>query len=317
MNETISLQELFSILRKSFWRILALTIVAALISFAVSSFLIKPTYQAGTQILVTPKKQENEIIDASQVQSSVTLVNTYRVIIKSPAILEQVQKKVPNAPASVGTLNNMVTVESEQNSQVINVSVQSTDAALASNVANSIANVFSSDIKDLMNVDNVKVLSTSGIPTSPVSPNIILNTAIAAVVGLLLGVGLAFLREVLDRRIRTEEQVQQILDLPVLGSIPDIDSKVFKSSSKAANERRSNNMAKKSKMNKDARKLITVTQPKSLSLNNIGQFVRILNSWLSIVRFRPFLLHLLRKGKGSQRLRPILQSLTRNKEKKS
>lgn len=234
MNETISLQELFSILRKSFWRILALTIVTALISFAVSSFLIKPMYQAGTQILVTPKKQANEVIDAAQVQSSVTLVNTYRVIIKSPAILEQVQKEVMNAPVSIDALNNMVTVESEQNSQVINVSVQSTDAALASNVANSIAEVFSSDVQKLMSVDNVTVLSKSSIPTSPVSPNIVLNTAIAAVVGFLLGVGLAFLREVLDRRIRTEDQVQQILDLPVLGSIPDIDSKVFKSSSKAA-----------------------------------------------------------------------------------
>ena len=233
MNETISLQELFSILRKSLWRILALTIVAAVISFAVSTFLIKPTYQAGTQILVTPKKQENDVIDAAQVQSSVTLVNTYRVIIKSPAILEKVQAEVENAPDNIGALNNMITVESEQNSQVINVSVQNTDAALASNVANSVAKVFSEDITDLMNVDNVKVLSVSGIPTAPVSPNIILNTAIAAVVGFLLGVGLAFLREVLDRRIRTEEQVQQILDLPVLGSIPDIDSKVFKSSAKA------------------------------------------------------------------------------------
>lgn len=234
MNETISLQELFSILRKSLWRILALTIVAALISFAVSTFLIKPTYQAGTQILVTPKKQENNVIDASQVQSSVTLVNTYRVIIKSPAILEKVQAEVENAPDSVNALNNMITVESEQNSQVINVSVQSTDASLASNVANSVARVFSKDIPNLMNVNNVKVLSVSGIPSIPVSPNILLNTAIAAVVGFLLGVGLAFLREVLDRRIRTEEQVQQILDLPVLGSIPDIDSKVFNASKKAS-----------------------------------------------------------------------------------
>ncbi|HCV54110.1 MAG TPA: capsular biosynthesis protein [Exiguobacterium sp.] len=234
MNETISLQELFSILRKSFWRILALTIVAALISFTISTFVIKPTYQADTQILVTPKKQENNIIDAQQVQSSVTLVNTYRVIIKSPAILEKVQKKVANAPSSLKVLNNMIMVESEQNSQVISVSVQNKDAVLASDIANSVANVFSEDIPKLMNVDNVKVLSVSGIPTSPVSPNILLNTAIAAVVGFLLGVGLAFLREVLDRRIRTEEQVQQILDLPVLGSIPDIDSKVFKSSSKAA-----------------------------------------------------------------------------------
>jgi len=234
MNETISLQELFSILRKSLWRILALTIVIALISFAVSTFLIKPTYQAGTQILVTPKKQENDVIDASQVQSSVTLVNTYRVIIKSPAILEKVQAEVENSPKKIDTLNDMITVESEQNSQVINVSVQNTDAALASNVANSVAKVFSEDITDLMNVDNVKVLSVSGIPTAPVSPNILLNTAIAAVVGFLLGIGLAFLREVLDRRIRTEEQVQQILDLPVLGSIPDIDSKIFNASKKAS-----------------------------------------------------------------------------------
>lgn len=234
MNETISLQELFSVLKKSLWRILALTIVVAMISFAVSAFLIKPTYQAGTQILVTPKKQENDVIDASQVQSSVTLVNTYRVIIKSPAILEKVQEEVKNAPTSISTLNNMIAVESEQNSQVINVSVQSTDAALASNLANSVARVFSKDITKLMNVDNVKVLSVSGIPTVPVSPNILLNTAIAAVVGFLLGVGLAFLREVLDRRIRTEDQVQQLLDLPVLGSIPDIDSKVFKSSAKSA-----------------------------------------------------------------------------------
>lgn len=234
MNETISLQELFSILRKSFWRILALTIVAALISFAVSTFLIKPTYQADTQILVTPKKQESDVIDAAQVQSSVTLVNTYRVIIKSPAILEKVQEEVTNSPNKISDLNKMITVESEQNSQVINVSVQSTDAALASNVANAVAKTFSKDIPDLMNVDNVKVLSVSGIPTSPVSPNILLNTAIAGVVGFLLGVGLAFLREVLDRRIRTEEQVQQLLDLPVLGSIPDIDSKVFKASAKSA-----------------------------------------------------------------------------------
>ncbi|WP_449403056.1 YveK family protein [Exiguobacterium artemiae] len=238
MNETISLQELFSVLKKSLWQIVALTIVAALISFAVSTFLIKPTYQADTQILVTPKKQENDVIDASQVQSSVTLVNTYRVIIKSPAILEKVQAEVGNAPDSISALNDMVTVESEQNSQVINVSVQSTDAALASNVANSVAKIFSEDIPDLMNVDNVKVLSVSGIPTSPVSPNILLNTAIAGIVGLLLGVGLAFLREVLDRRIRTEDQVQQILDLPVLGSIPDIESKVFKATTKAkANKR--------------------------------------------------------------------------------
>ena len=234
MKETISLPELFSILRRSLWRIIGLTIVVAIISFAFSTFFVKPVYRADTQILVTPKKQENQVIDASQVQSSVTLVNTYRVIVKSPAILEKVKKKVKNAPNNIDVLNSMITVESEQDSQVINVSVQSKDAVLASNIANSIGNVFSKDIPGLMNVDNVKVLSTSEVPTAPISPNILLNTSVATIVGFLLGVGLAFLREVLDRRIRTEEQVQQILNLPVLGSVPDIDSKVFNATKKAS-----------------------------------------------------------------------------------
>lgn len=220
-EETISLGELFSILKRSKWLIASLTIVAALIAFLVSSFVIQPTYEASTQVLVAPKETQNNMIDSSQVQSSVALVNTYRVIIQSPTILEQVQNNVVGAPENISKL---ISVNSEQNSQVINIKVQHTNPVMATDIANEISSVFSKEVKELMSgVDNVKVLSDASVPMSPVSPNILLNTAIAAVLGMMIGVAIAFLKIVLDRRIKTEQDVETILELPVLGSIPVID----------------------------------------------------------------------------------------------
>ncbi|WP_214891631.1 Wzz/FepE/Etk N-terminal domain-containing protein [Exiguobacterium sp. s142] len=220
-EETISLGELFSILKRSKWLIASLALIAALIAFLVSSYVIQPTYEASTQVLVAPKETQNNIIDSGQVQSSVALVNTYRVIIQSPAILEPVQENVVGAPEDISSL---ITVNSEQNSQVINIAVQHTNPVLATDIANEISTVFSKEVKELMSgVDNVKVLSDASVPMFPVSPNILLNTAIATVLGLMIGVAIAFLKVVLDRRIKTEQDVETILELPVLGSIPVID----------------------------------------------------------------------------------------------
>ena len=219
-EETISLGELFSIVKRSKWIIISLAIVAALCAFLFSSFVISPTYEASTQVLVAPKESQNNMIDSSQIQSSVTLVNTYRVIIQSPAILGQVQENVVGAPDNI---SGLISVDSEQNSQVINIKVQHTNPVLATDIANEISDVFSKEVPGLMSVDNVKVLSNASVPVFPVKPNILLNTAIATIFGLLIGLALAFLKVVLDRRIKTEQDVENILELPVLGSIPVID----------------------------------------------------------------------------------------------
>lgn len=220
-EETISLGELFSILKRSKWLIVSLTIITAITAFLVSSFIISPTYEASTQVLVAPKQSQNSMmVDTSQIQSSITLVNTYRVIIQSPAILEQVQANVVGAPENIG---NLIAVNSEQNSQVINITVQHTNPIIATDIANEIGRVFSKEVPELMSVDNVKILSDASVPMFPVKPNIMLNTAIAAVLGMMIGVAIAFLKVVLDRRIKTEQDVETILELPVLGSIPVIE----------------------------------------------------------------------------------------------
>ncbi|MBO1915160.1 capsular biosynthesis protein, partial [Microvirga sp. 3-52] len=88
MEETISLQDLFKTLKKRLGLIALITIIAITISGVVSFWLLTPIYQSSTQILVTTSKtDQQQQNNAQDIQANLQLINTYNVIIKSPAIL--------------------------------------------------------------------------------------------------------------------------------------------------------------------------------------------------------------------------------------
>ena len=223
MEETISLKEIFAVLRKRFSLIVLITVVATAISGIISYFILTPIYQSSTQILVN-QSQAEQVVDVNQVRTNIELINTYNVIIKSPTILEKVISEL-NLDKTYEELNEQITVSNAENSQVVSITVEDPDPGLAVKIANATAAVFQEEIVDIMNVDNVSILSTAelGENPSPVSPKPMLNMAIAFVVGLMVGVGVAFLLEYLDNTIKTEQDVEQHLGLPVLGVIANID----------------------------------------------------------------------------------------------
>lgn len=226
MEETISLQELFQTLRKRLALILSLTFLAVLISGIVSYFFMTPIYQASTQLLVNQTKSDQPVYTAGEIQTNLQLINTYNVIIKSPAILDIVREELA-LDMTTQELNSKISVASEQNSQVITVTVHDPDQFIARDIANSIATIFPPKVTDIMNVKNVTVLApaTASEFQSPVKPNPMLNMAIASVIGLMLGVGLAFLLEYLDNTIKTEQEIENHLGITVIGTISSMDTK--------------------------------------------------------------------------------------------
>lgn len=226
MEETISLQELFKTLKKRMGMIALLTLLAITIAGVVSFLVLTPIYETSTQILVNQEKTDAAQAINQNIQADLQLINTYSVIIKSPAILDQVQNQL-NLDMTVEELNKKISVATAENSQVVNVSVQDKDPALAVDIANTTASVFETEIKSLMNVDNVSVLSPAVLKDnpSPVAPNPISNMAIAAVIGLMLGIGIAFLLEYLDTTIKNDQDIEDVLGIPLLGIISPIQEK--------------------------------------------------------------------------------------------
>src|SRR5690606_18005868 len=126
-----------------------------------------------------------------------------------------------NLTATAEELTNKITVNSASESQVIDISVRDENAAEAVKIANMIATVFQAEIEELMNVDNVNILSTATLSENPepVEPNLVMNIAAAAAGGLVLGVGIAFLLAFLDTTVKSEEDVEELLGLPILGVV--------------------------------------------------------------------------------------------------
>jgi len=225
MEETISLKEIFEVLKKRLLLIISFVVAAALISALVTFYLITPQYESSSQFIVNQSQEESESASNqfNDIRANVEVINTYNVIIKSPAILEDVAGEL-GEDFTAGKLSEKINVSSAENSQVVTVTATDPDPNMARDIANTTVATFQEKIPDIMSVDNVSILSEAemnGNP-SPVSPKPMLNIAIAIVLGGMIGVGLAFLLEYFDNTIKTEKDIEEKLGVPVLGVISHV-----------------------------------------------------------------------------------------------
>ncbi|GAB3805715.1 YveK family protein [Virgibacillus kimchii] len=227
MEETISLKEIFEVIKKRLLLIIAFILGAALIAAVVSYFVLTPTYESSSQFIVNQGEQDpNMQYSVNDAWSNTEIINTYNVIITSPAILDEVVEEL-NLPYSSATLANKIQVGNTQDSQVVTVTATDENPAMAVELANTTVSVFQENIPEILSVDNVTILSQAELDAnpSPVAPNPMLNIAIAIVLGGMIGVGLAFLLEYLDNTIKSEQDIEKKLELPVLGVVSHIDEK--------------------------------------------------------------------------------------------
>ncbi|GAF21557.1 MULTISPECIES: YveK family protein [Shouchella] len=224
MEETISLKEIFQTLKQRWKLLVAIPLLAMLAGTLVSVFVLTPKYERSAELLIYQAGTE-EGVTQNDVRTSLELVGTYTQIIKSPRILNDVIEN-GNLDYSLSTLQNMVSVTNQNNSQVLLVTVEADKPEEATAIVNEISTVFEAQIPDILSTDNVTILSEAvvGENPSPSSPNTILNMAIAFVVGLMGAVGLAFLLEYLDTTVKSEKDIEKILNLPVLGVVSTMDA---------------------------------------------------------------------------------------------
>ena len=221
-NEVIDLVEILYAIRQHLLKVILATVVAAIIGFAASKFLMTPKYDSSALMIVNTRQDVNANVTSDQINSATKLVSTYSIIIKSDTVLQQVIDNL-GLNLTYAKLNKRVTVAAVDDTQVMKITVQSDSPEWARQVCEQIITVAPDVIKEAVEAGSVKVISNASLATEPVSPNIKKNTMLAAAVGFVLVIGIIVLQVLLDNKINTEEDVTKYLDMTVLGVIPQYD----------------------------------------------------------------------------------------------
>lgn len=217
---TLDLKDLFRILRKRIKLIAGITLICTLISGLLSFFVIKPTYEAKTSVIVGKLQTEEGKLNNNDVMMYQNLIKTYAEIAKSDRVAESALSKL-NGKYTRQQLQKMITVTPQQGTQILMIKVENESAEEAAKIINAISKSFLEESKIVYPTGgNISIIDQAKVPEKPVKPKKALNIAIAFFIGLMASVGLAFVIEYMDNTIKTEDDVERFLGLPVVGIIP-------------------------------------------------------------------------------------------------
>ena len=231
MNENMSFKELFDIIKHRLLLIFIMTAVVTLVTGYIQFRVVSPVYQSSTQVLIHETSGEKNS-NLSDVQLNLHYNNTFQTIMKSPVVLEKV-KQTLHLSETASALKAKITTSSETDSEIITVAVQDENPKQAAAIANTLMKTFKKEVRDRMNIKGVIVLSEAKASESPmVKPSRIRNIMMAFGAALMAGVTLAFFLHFLDETVKSERQLSEKTDLPVLGVVYDIKNQQTRSDEK-------------------------------------------------------------------------------------
>ncbi|GAX89381.1 YveK family protein [Effusibacillus lacus] len=224
--QEIGILELWKILRKRWLLILSAAIGSLGVSGFLSFYVLKPEYEATTILLVQTPQTNNQVA-YTELMANQKLIKTYTEILRSRKIADDVINRL-NLGISNEQLLEKVKVRSANESLITTITVIDQDPRTAVAIANGFAQSFSANLNSIMKVDNVSILDEAKVShiLSPARPKPYFNMAVAFFLGMATGSAFAILLEALNKTVRTEKQVEELLGLPVLGVITKMDRKV-------------------------------------------------------------------------------------------
>ncbi|MFU7515544.1 YveK family protein [Clostridium sp. HCS.1] len=220
-EQVIRLDELFEALKKRWLMILSITLIATILSAALSFFVIKPQYEASTKVFIGKDESDSQAYSQNDVLMYQKLMKTYSEAIKTKDLISRGLRGTSINLEANEVLNNL-TVVTVADTQILQIKYKSRNPQEAKAIIEGVSDEFIKTSKELVPNGNIKVIEKVELPQNPVSPNKKMNIAIAFLLGLMVGVGLAFLLEFLDNTFKNKDQLEREFQIPVIGSIPTV-----------------------------------------------------------------------------------------------
>jgi len=218
---TLDLRDIFHIIRKRVKMIILITLACTLVSGIVSFYVLKPAYESHTSIIVgKPEGTDKTQTEYNDVMLYQKLILTYQEIAKSRVVADQTAAILGNK-YTAEAIQKAVTVTPQTDTQILTITAKNGDPVEAAKISSAVSKAFIEQSKIVFPTGgDIQVMDYAIVPVEPVSPNKKMNLAIAFLIGLMGSIGLAFVLEMMDRTIKTEDDIERYIGVPVIGMIP-------------------------------------------------------------------------------------------------
>ena len=209
--------------------ILIFTFVGLVGGIVYTTLIQVPVYRSQTSLVLT--KNDSSTITQNDINLNKNLVSTYREIVKSRRILNTVIDNL-DLDLTYEELKEQVQVSSVNDTELIVISVYNKDNTLAKQIADEIAKTFKTEIVEIYNIENVSIIDKALVSDTPSNVHKLKQYIVGAGSGFLLCSLIIVIKFYMDDTVKTEEDIENKLKLPVLGMVPKYKTKKNKKGDK-------------------------------------------------------------------------------------
>lgn len=220
----VKFEDVFRSLKNNLRLILISTLSVTLVSAIITFFFIPPEYEASTKVYIGKERFKNvsTTYTNEEINMYQRLIKTYSELVKTKDL---VRKSISNVgqDISVNEVLSKLQAISIADTQILQIKYASDSREEAYDMVYGITEEFMRLSKRLYPKGNVHIIQQPIVPEVPVGPNKKMNVAIGALLGMMIGLGVTFLKEFINNTYSNKEELERDLEIPCIGIIPKID----------------------------------------------------------------------------------------------
>ncbi len=222
----MDIKQFLNSIYKKMWLLISLPILSCIVTVILSTYIIVPVYESrSTLYIINKSTDEKSNINYNDFLANQMFVKDYRELIKSRSVTKEVIEELKIKDLSAGALAAKITVGMKSETRVLEIKVQDSDPERAKQLTETVSKIFAKKSISLMNVDNVNIVDYAEVPKTPIRPDPLKYGAYALFLSLSVSIGVIFLVEYLNDKIKTTEDVENYMGLTVIGIIPFLKAK--------------------------------------------------------------------------------------------
>lgn len=223
---SLNLMDLVHLLLKNISKIVIVGILTAAIAFGYTKTMVVPQYRSSAKMVIKVVSAES-LTTFNDVQIAVGLVNDCVEIICSRQVMQEIIDEL-DLNYTPDQLLSQISITAPEDTRVLKISVTNSDPELAKDIAAAVCAAAESKVASYVGVDSIKTFEKPTTPTAPYSPNVLKNTLMGAFFGMCAVAAILVFMKLINNKIYTQEDVEQMLGLSVFSTIPYIEENVDK-----------------------------------------------------------------------------------------